>query len=326
MCTAISFHRNSHFFGRNLDLEYGYQEQITVTPRNFPFHFRHMPSISTHYAMIGMATVVDDYPLYYEATNECGLSVAGLNFPRLACYRQFAAGQQNVAVFEFIPWLLCQCSCVNDVKALLDGLNLVDTPFSPALLPTPLHWMVADRNSCIVLEPTDAGLMIYDNPIGVLTNAPAFPYHMTHLKDYQNLSPLPPENHFAPMEDLTPYSGAMGAIGLPGDWSSASRFVRAAFVKLNSPALPSEEENVIQFFRILQSVAMPMGSIQVKPGLHDITRYSCCCNTQNGRYYYSTYFSSCISCVDMHNENLDSSELISYPLQDHKEIYMQNQR
>lgn len=325
MCTAISYAAKSHYFGRNLDLEYGYREQIAVTPRNYALAFRHLDTLFTHYAMIGMATVIDGYPLYYEATNEKGLSVAGLNFPRLARYGKFADGKENVAVFEFIPWLLGQFQNVFEVKAALPRLNLVETSFSEELQPTPLHWIIADMDRCIVLEPTAEGLKCYDDPIGILTNAPEFPYHLNHLKDYQNLSPLPPDNKFAPLQDLTPYSGAMGSIGLPGDWSSASRFVRAAFVKLNSPSLPTEEQNINQFFRILQSVAMPMGSVQVQPGLHDITRYSCCCNTQAGRYYYTSYHNSCIHCVDMRLEDLDGQTVIAYPLIDKPKIIPQNQ-
>ena len=325
MCTAISYASCHHYFGRNLDLEHGYQEQIAITPRNYPFHFRHIRVLSSHYAMIGMATVIDGYPLYYEATNEGGLSVAGLNFPKLAHYGKPVDGKDNVASFEFVPWLLSQFQCVAEVKAALSRLQLIDTPFSEDLQPTPLHWLVADKESSIVLEPTKDGIKCYDNPIGILTNAPEFPYHMTHLADFQHLSPLPPTNRLSAMQDLTPYSGAMGAIGLPGDWSSASRFVRAAFVKLNSPTLDTEEASVNQFLRILQSVAMPMGSVQIQPGLQDITRYSCCCNTATGRYYYTTYHNSCIHCVDMHLEDLSGQKVVAYCLIDKPQIILQNQ-
>lgn len=320
MCTAISLQANDHYFGRNLDLEYGYNETVTVTPRQYPLFFHHCNPIKQHPAFIGMATVVNNYPLYYEATNEYGLSVAALNFPQLAHYAKPINGKQNVAVFEFIPWLLSQFQTVKEIRGILPQLNLVDTPFSNDFPPTPLHFMVADHSDCLVLEPTAQGIMCYDNPIGVLTNAPEFPYHLTHLKDYQNLSPLPPDNHFFSGADLTPYSGAMGAVGLPGDWSSASRFVRAAFAKLNSPTQPSEDASVNQFFRILQSVAMPMGSVQIKPGLYDITRYSCCCNTRTGKYYYTTYSNCRITCVDMHNTDLSSTNLSIYPLRNDPDI------
>lgn len=320
MCTAISLLANDHYFGRNLDLEYGYNETVTVTPRHFPLLFRHCNPIKQHYAFIGMATVVNNYPLYYEATNEHGLSAAALNFPQLAHYAKPIAGKQNIAVFEFIPWILSQFQTVDKIRSILPQLNLVDTPFSDDFAPTPLHFMVADHDRCLVLEPTAQGIRCYENPIGILTNAPEFSYHLTHLKDYQNLSPLPPDNHFFSDADMTPYSGAMGAVGLPGDWSSASRFVRGAFVKLNSPTLPSENENVNQFFRILQSVAMPMGSVQIKPGLYDLTRYSCCCNTRTGKYYYTTYSNCRITCVDMHNTDLSSTNLSIYPLRNDPDI------
>ena len=92
MCTAISYQgKSSHYFGRNLDLSYSYQEQVVITPRNFPFSFRNGTQLQHHFAMIGMATVSDGYPLYYEATNEHGLSMAGLNFPALQPFYQRAA-------------------------------------------------------------------------------------------------------------------------------------------------------------------------------------------------------------------------------------------
>lgn len=326
MCTAISFLAGNHYFGRNLDLEYGYAERIAVTPRNFPFLFRHMPPLPTHYAMIGMATIIDGYPLYYEATNEHGLSIAGLNFPGLAHYEETcAAHKHNVASFELIPWLLAQCENVTQAKTLLNNTCILRTAFHTDLPATPLHWMLCDKDACVTVEAVKDGLRLYDNPVGVLTNCPDFPYHMTHLEDYQNLSPLPPANRFAADTDLPQYSGAMGAIGLPGDWSSASRFIRAAFVKLNAPSHDTEAQNINQFFRILQSVAMPMGSVQVKPGLYDITRYSCCC-TDSGRYYYTTYTNSRVTCVDMQMEDLNGNSVVSYPLLSTPDFLTQNQR
>ena len=124
MCTAIMLHTKDHYFGRTLDLEYTYEEQVTVTPRNYEFHFRTRQSLKNHYAIIGMATLADNYPLYYEATNECGLSMAGLNFPDNAYYPHFQDGKDNVAPFEFIPWILGQCKNVEEARAKLENINL----------------------------------------------------------------------------------------------------------------------------------------------------------------------------------------------------------
>ena len=123
--------------------------------------------------------------------------------------------------------------------------------------------------------------------------------------------PLPPVNRFGAGQ-MMPYSGAMGAMGLPGDWSSASRFIRAAFVRCNTPTLPTYTENVNQFFRVLQSVAMPMGSIQLKPGLHDITRYSCCC-TGSGENYFTTYRSPQLRRISLMEAGVEGTELKCFP-------------
>lgn len=324
MCTAITYRTRDHYFGRNLDLEYGYQESVTVTPRNYPFRFRKVSPLPTHYAMIGMATNVDGYPLYYEATNEKGLSMAGLNFPKLAHYLPEQSGKDNITPFEFIPWILGRCADVPQAKSALEKLNLVDIPFSAKLPLSPLHWIIADRNSAITVEPAADGLRIYDNPIGVLTNNPPFDFHLYNLRNYMHVSRDPAENRFSGQYELTPYSNGMGGMGLPGDLSSASRFVRAAFVKLNAISRDSEEESVGQFFHLLDSVAMPRGCVRMRGEEYEITRYSSCCNTDRGIYYYTTYGNRQIRAVDMHRVDLDGTVPFSYELSDEQQFQFQN--
>lgn len=323
MCTAISFKTKDHYFGRNLDLEYRYDERVVVTPRNYPLDFRRAPYMERHYALIGMATVAGDYPLYYEATNERGLSMAGLNFPGNAHYPPEEAGRDNIAPFEFIPWILGQCASVAEARPLLARINLASIPFSEALPLSPLHWIICDRNESIAVEPMPDGLRIHNNPIGVLTNNPPFDYQMTHLADYMGLSHAQPQNTFAPGVPLAPYSRGMGALGLPGDCSSASRFVRAAFTKAHSVCGEAEFESISQFFHILSSVRHVRGSVEVG-GRFEITLYSSCCNTDTGVYYYTTYENSRISAVDMRREDLSTKDLIVYPLLAAQDIRMQN--
>ncbi len=321
MCTAVHYEsQDGHYFGRNLDLEYSYAEQVVVTPRNFPFRFRNGCELKHHHAMIGMATVSEGYPLYYEATNELGLSIAGLNFPGNATYLAKVSGKENITPFELIPWILSQCASITEAKDWLQKINLWNLPFSRKYPLSPLHWMIADSKECIVAEPMPDGLRIYDNPVGVLTNNPPFPYHLHHLADYRMLSAKQPENHFCQRE-LTPYSNGMGAIGLPGDFSSASRFIKAAFVKENSV---TETDGVNQFFHILSSVSMPRGSIVMDDGRYEITRYSSCCDTQNAIYYYTTYANSRITAIDMKKLLLQSEQLITYPLRESMDIYFEN--
>ena len=320
MCTAISYRQGDHYFGRNLDMVKGYREEITITPKNYVFRFRNGQNIFHHYAMIGMATVANGYPLYYEATNEKGLSMAGLNFPDNAAYFPRAAGKDNIAPFELIPWVLSQCSTVEEANALLLHVNIWMLPFNREYLLTPLHWLIADRNSSMVVESTYEGLKLYANAAGVLTNNPPFPYHLTNLANYRHLSPMDDHPAFC---GIGAYSGGMGALGLPGDYSSASRFIKAAFLRRNSQSNGQEGDHVRQFFHLLNAVAMPRGAVELADGL-EITLYSSCCNTDKGIYYYTTYENSRISAVYLHHENLNAESLITYPVRKFSEVFVQN--
>lgn len=323
MCTAVTYKTKDHYFGRTLDLEYSYDEKVVVTPRNFPFTFRTKGRLDGHYAIIGMAMVAQDYPLYYEAANEHGLAMAGLNFPGNAHYFDEMPGKDNIAPFEFVPWILGQCKNLTEARKLLIRINLCNIPYSEELPLSPLHWIIADRHGAITVESMKDGLKIHENPVGVLTNNPPFGYHMTHLCDYLNVTHLPPENRFGNVE-LHPYSKGMGAIGLPGDLSSASRFVRAAFVKLNSVSGEGEMESISQFFHILGSVDQQRGCAQMPDGSFEITHYTSCINTDRGVYYYTTYDNSCISAVDMRRCDLESNQLFRYPLAKEQRIHWQN--
>ncbi|HAP21783.1 MAG TPA: choloylglycine hydrolase [Lachnospiraceae bacterium] len=324
MCTAATYKTKDHYFGRNLDLEYSYDETVTVTPRNYPFRFRKVNDLMQHYAMVGMAYVVEDYPLYYDATNEKGLSMAGLYFPGNAHYKPEVRGMDNVATFELIPWVLGQCGNISEVRVLLEHINIWNENFSRELPAMPLHWMVSDREETIVLEAVSDGLKIYDNPVGVLTNNPPFDFQMFHLSNYMNVSAGQAENRFSKKIDLKACSKGMGGLGLPGDLSSASRFVKAAFTRLNSVSGDSESESISQFFHILGSVDQQRGCVRLENQLYEITVYSSCCNTDKGIYYYTTYENRQISGVDMYRENLDGRQLICYPLIQNQQIYMQN--
>lgn len=313
MCTAITFQTKDHYFGRNLDLEYSYQESVTITPRKFPFSFNCENTLCSHFAIIGMATIANNYPLYYDATNEMGLSMAGLNFPGNAVYQPFMENADNITPFEFIPWVLSQCQTVAQTKKLLKKVNLINIPFSDQFPLSPLHWIIADKDASITVEPMADGLKVYENPVGVLTNNPPFEYHLYHLAEFMNVTREEVTNRFAPNVPLSAYSRGMGSIGLPGDLSSASRFVKATYTKLNSICGQTESESISQFFHILGSVAQQKGCVKVGDS-YEFTLYSSCCNTEKGIYYYTTYNNSQISAIHLRREDLNTDKLISYPL------------
>lgn len=324
MCTAVTYKTKDFYFGRTLDYEFSYVEEVTVTPRNFPLSFRFSCRLEKHYAIIGMAYVADGYPLYYDAANEKGLCMAGLNFVGNAFYNKPAEGKENVAQFELIPYILSRCENVNQARTLLERINITDTAFSQQLPPASLHWIIADKNECITVEAVREGLKIYENKVGVLTNNPPFNEQISSLNNYMHLSTRQPKNTFSKKLNLQCYSRGMGALGLPGDLSSQSRFVRAAFAKLNSVSGQSEEESISQFFHITDSVNQLRGCCEVDKGKYEITIYSSCINADKGIYYYTTYENRQISAVDMNSQELDSRKLFRYPLIKKQKINLQN--
>ncbi len=307
MCTAIVYKGKDTYFGRNLDLHYHYQESITIAPRKYPFPWDSL------YAIIGVATVQNQYPLYYDAVNEMGLGMAGLNFPGIAYYPPKCKGKDCLASYEFIPWVLSRFSCTKEALQAIRRIRIADIPFSPDFPNTPLHFILCDKESCFVIEPTRKGLQIYENPVGVLTNSPDFPYHLYNLANYQTLSAAPAENRLSHALSLRPYSNGMGAFGLPGDLSSASRFVKAAFTLQNAEKKDEEIAAINQCFHILGSVYQQEGCVQVD-GQLEKTVYTSCCNLDKGIYYYTTYDNSQITGVHLYHENLYGENLISYPL------------
>lgn len=322
MCTAISY--KNRFFGRNLDYDFSYGEEIVITPRNYTFKFRRGQILEKHYAMIGIAYVVDNYPLYYDAVNEKGLGVAGLNFVGNAVYLPPAEGKDNIAQFEFIPWLLGQCASVKEARSLLGRMNFLDASFNKGLPASELHWMIADGKESIVVESVKDGLKVYDNPVNVLTNNPPFNEQFFKLNDYQNLSNKKAVNRFAPGIELEEYSRGMGAIGLPGDFSSSSRFVKAAFVRAHSVSKDEKRADVNQFFHLLHSVEQPRGACELERGRYEITLYSDCYDLQTQEFYYTNYDNHQISMVSLHKEDLDGMNLYKFPLVQTEQIHMQN--
>ena len=314
MCTAIWDVKGRPLIGRTLDLEYSLDEGVVLTPRNYPFEYLYEGRCDSHYAILGVGTVREGIPLYYDAMNEHGLCALGLNFPKYCRYEKPLSGTKNIASFEVIPMLLSRCKCVREAEEFLAGAVICDDSFSEELPATPLHWMVADRERCITVECSDGGLMIYENPVGVLTNSPDFKYHLTRLSDYRRLSPSTPENT---LSDYFPevYSRGMGAIGLPGDYSSSSRFVRAVFVKSHT-SLSSDA--VSRFFHIMDTVKVPLGCIKCESERDVSTVYTSCADPDFRRYYYTTYGSRQIHGVGFESKDLSEKIVKFYPLS-HKE-------
>lgn len=251
--------------------------------------------------MIGTAHTADGYPLYYEAMNETGLAMAGLHFPEYAHYTApgTAGGKTELAPWELIPWILGRFASVREVRQMDGTFAVTDLPFRADLPNTPLHWMIADREECLVLEATAEGCTMTADPAGVLTNSPPIGTHLDRLRAY----------------DCCPRK--KGA-GLPGDWSSSSRFVKAAYLRANTIPGETAEANVSRFFHMLDAVAMPAGAVTVPyegKETPEITVYSCCADLARGSYAYKTHENSRAAVLEMQKMPLDGTELAIYPME-----------
>ncbi len=324
MCTALSYKPNEHYFGRTLDLDRSYGEEVCILPRRHPVRFRQLGQWEEHFAILGMAAVVGGVPLFYDGVNEHGLAMAGLNFPDNAVYHPLDPERDNVAPFELIPWILGQCRTVEEAVVLLAKGNIADISFSEALPNSPLHWMIADKKHSIVVESMADGLHVYQNPAGVMTNNPPFETQLFHLNNFRHLRVDNGENHFSKELLMENYCQGLGALGLPGDVSSMSRFVRIAFGRAHSVCENTEAAAVSQFFHLLGAVAMHRGICLTGEGTWDITVYTACMNTARGLYYYTTYDNQQISCVDMHKADLNGTLVLRFPLTWEQQIRYQN--
>lgn len=315
MCTSIAMKTNDFYFGRTMDLDYEFHTSVVITPRNFPIAFRRSSVLRRHNAIIGMASIVNNYPLYAEAANEKGLCMAALNFPDNSDYPQDEDPRRaNISPFELIHWVLGQCDSLEEARRLLDSTHLVGIPFSKEIPLTPLHWHIADGEGSVTLENTCNGLMMYNNPVGVLTNNPAFHFQLTNLCQYMNLVSGYPKNCFSDLEGIAPFGQGLGSFGLPGDYSPSSRFVKAAWLLLNSVCSKDDSSSLAQLFHILDSVSVIRGSVLSENDACDTTAYSCCINATRGIYYYKTYSNNQFTAVDLRHENLDASALRIFPL------------
>lgn len=305
MCTSIALRRESLFFGRNMDIDYNFGERVVLTPESYPLNFKSTPPCEKHYAIIGMAAVFDSYPLYADGMNENGLCIAALKFQNNAHYCNSASnGKTMVAPYELIPYVLGKCRNLNEAKALLSGIDISDIPFNDNLPLSPLHWHIADNSGSITVERTKTGMNVYDNPSDVLTNNPPFPFHLQNLAMYSRLSP----EYETGNEEFRPFGAGFGGIGLPGDFSSASRFVRAHFLLKNSS---NEFGGTTQIFRILDNVAIPCGAVLTSEKKNHYTTYSCCMDAKNKSYFFKTY-TGCVREIRLTDENSKGNQLLQY--------------
>lgn len=317
MCTGLALETKDglHLFGRNMDIEYSFNQSIIFLPRNFKcVNKSNKKELTTKYAVLGMGTIFDDYPTFADGMNEKGLGCAGLNFPVYVSYsKDDIEGKTNIPVYNFLLWVLANFSSVEEVKEALKNANIVDIPISENIPNTTLHWMISDiTGKSIVVEQTKEKLNVFDNNIGVLTNSPTFDWHVANLNQYVGLRYNQVPEFKLGDQSLTALGQGTGLVGLPGDFTPASRFIRVAFLRDAMIKNDKDSIDLIEFFHILNNVAMVRGSTRTVEEKSDLTQYTSCMCLEKGIYYYNTYENNQINAIDMNKENLDGNEIKTY--------------
>lgn len=286
MCTALKW---NNYFGRTLDDSVEHEVDLIITPRKYKFKFD--KTIDLGYVIMGLGIELNDYPLYFEAVNEHGLSMAALEFKDYAIYHQYDNNKVNVPSYELIPYILRNNKTISEVKNSIRNLNIWDKSISSLYPNAQLHFIISDKFESIVIEQTNDGLSIYENKYNVLTNNPKFSFHLENIKNYINLTPAFPSNKLSSNIKITPFSNGVGAYSLPGDYSSSSRFIKTVYMSQNAIYL-NKDNDYLQFFKILDSVS-PLPGVVV--------------NDKNKLHY--TIYTSCIDCSKLiyfykkHNDN-----------------------
>lgn len=312
MCTGVRFSddKGNMYFGRNLDWSCGYGEKIVVTPKGYTYYSAFLGSSNPKHAIIGMAIIQENVPLYFDCANEAGLAIAGLNFPGYAQYEKDAVeGKTNVAAYEFPLWVAMNFTTVDEVENALKNVAIVAKPINDKFPVSLLHWIIGDKDRSIVVEYTPAGMQIFHNEVDVLTNQPGYGWHKENLRNYMNLTSPQPEKVTWGKAEMTAFGSGSLMRGLPGDYYSPSRFVRVAYLNTHYPVKSTEEENVSRLFHTLTGVAMIDGAAAMASGDFEKTVYTGGYSTATKTYYYSTYEDPAIKKVALSDFDVNGSEL-----------------
>lgn len=295
MCTAMTLQSQSNdvFFGRTMDFSHDIIPSLYIVPGSYEWY----SSISDHpiknaYRFIGLGQELDGMLGFFDGVNEKGFAAAVLYFAGYAKYdaKPSQGATEQIASIDFLHYLLGNCSSVQELPSKLKGVNVVGIPDPVTKTVAPLHWIVTDRTgACTVIEPTDKGLELTNNPIGVMANSPNFQWHMTNLRNYMEASPTQTEEVLWDNVKLTPFGQAGGTYTLPGGFTSPERFVRTAYLKSHLPTPKDSPEAINACFHILESVSIPKGAVITSRNTYDYTKYTAFINTTTCEYFYKTY-------------------------------------
>lgn len=330
MCTAITLKtsENHHLVGRNFDIHPMNDLSVALVPREFEYVNRVTnEEMKTKYAVLGMGLFYENHILFCDGVNEKGLSCLMLQLSKFSTWsHKIRKDKVNIAPYDVAFWVLSNFSTISELMEGLKQLNIVALSDDQTALSTEIHWLVSDTSGqSIVIERTRDKLTVYNNKVGVLANSPTFDWHLNNLDCYINVKSEQPEETKWGQQMLSPYSNGFGTIGLPGDFSSPSRFVKAAFLRNHVNVGEGDESAISECFHILDNFVVPRGVVETpKRKECHLTKYSACLCLETQLYYYKTSSNQQIQVIDLNKENLDAKGLKLFPYPTRLTVHDQN--
>lgn len=321
-CTGIQLQTKDGTFVSGRTLEFGVflDSSIIVVPRNYVFVGQTSrgdgKKWKTKYASIGI--MLADKEVILDGINEKGLSVGSFYFPGFAKYSVTTAKNQSISMSssDIMQWIVSQFATVDEVRVAIENNEVAISPvLTPGFPPEiqPFHFVVYDKNGkSLVIEPLDGKLVLYENPVGVMTNSPTFDWHMTNLRNYVALNPnnVPPVSIFG--KTFKQLGQGSGMLGLPGDFTPPARFVRAAVFSAIAIPEKSAKKGILQVFHILNNFDIPVGVARDKHKgvIHsDYTMLTVARDSKNIRYYYNSYDDQTIRMIDLSKCDLNAKTI-----------------
>ena len=330
MCTAITLKtsENHHLVGRNCDIHPMNDLSVALVPREFEYVNRVTnEGMKTKYAVLGMGLFYENHILFCDGVNEKGLSCLMLQLSKFSTWsHKIRKDKVNIAPYDVAFWVLSNFSTISELMEGFKQLNIVALPDDQTALSTEIHWLVSDTSGqSIVIERTRDKLTVYNNKVGVLANSPTFDWHLNNLDCYINVKSEQPEETKWGQQMLSPYSNGFGTIGLPGDFSSPSRFVKAAFLRNHVNVGEGDESAISECFHILDNFVVPRGVVETpKRKECHLNKYSACLCLETQLYYYKTSSNQQIQVIDLNKENLDAKGLKLFPYPTRLTVHDQN--
>ncbi|GAA2857996.1 choloylglycine hydrolase family protein [Pediococcus damnosus] len=324
MCTSVMYQnaKGNWFLARTMDFSFELGGRPVVVPRNF--HFKSdadAEGFDTKLGFTGAGRDLNGYILV-DGVNEAGVGAATLYFDGLAKFaEETEADKINLAPHEMINWILGNVTSVAGLKAKINDVNIVAVANDLFKMVVPLHWIVADKTgACVVLEQDGDGMHVMDDPAKVMTNSPDFQWHLKNLNNYVQLKPTSHGEKTYGEFKSDAYGLGSGALGLPGDYTSVSRFVRAAFIRENTEKADTTASSINALSHILNSVEIPKGVKADDEGGCDYSQYRGYMSLDEGAYYMQPYADQTITRVALTPAVLNADKPTEYPLQSEQQF------